>query len=708
MGARGWVAGEVGGRAISVAKQRNYHRGGIQLPLITPLTDWEPPTELPDLRGKVKEIAEDTETRDLGLQTEMGPGWPWKGGYICGLSWAWGTEPGEAIYVPLNHPETQCLDRDNVRRWMQDHRDAGIHFLYQSSPYDVGWTQSDLGVTPPTQIEDVMAMATMIDESRPAYDLDSLCRWRGLPGKDEKLLREACTAFGYSSNKHTDENYWKANLWRLPARFVGPYGVQDVAALLPLAASLRADIAKQGLEAAYRLEMDLVPMTVEMRRRGIKFNTERAEKLRESFLLRRDAVVDQISSKLCHTVDMDMVRSAKHVEQWLTAEGVPFTRTAGRTDVKTGRHVEGQTSLESEWLRSHQHWLPRLIGEARQLTESAEKHIKQYLLDHAHKGRLYAVINQFRTDDGGTRSHRFSYSNPPLQQVPSRGERGPAKDWPLTKEIAVAIRSCFEPESGEIWSTPDQSQQEFRMIVHFACAMGLARAEEAGDRYRDDPDADFHIMVSEMTGLDRDPAKDTNFAKAFGAGIPKFASMIGKSIAEAKSTYEQYDDNVPFVKELSRECDALAQQRGWIKLIDGARLHFDKWEAARREANYNADGKWLGARDLEEARKLWPEERLRRAFCHKAMNGLIQGSAARQTKKWMRLCWQEKIVPLLQMHDALELSSPDEKTALRVQELGREAVKLRVPVRVDLKFGRTWGTAKKKTWAEALAEEPPK
>ena len=87
------------------------------------------------------------------------------------------------------------------------------------------------------------------------------------------------------------------------------------------------------------------------------------------------------------------------------------------------------------------------------------------------------------------------------------------------------------------------------------------------------------------------------------------------------------------------------------------------------------------------------------------MNALIQGSAARHTKLWMRACWREGIVPLLQMHDALACSVASPELAERVAQLGREAVTLEVPVQVDLKFGRSWGDAKH-TWEELHGTAP--
>jgi DNA polymerase I-like protein with 3'-5' exonuclease and polymerase domains len=250
----------------------------------------------------------------------------------------------------------------------------------------------------------------------------------------------------------------------------------------------------------------------------------------------------------------------------------------------------------------------------------------------------------------------------------------------------------FLPEDGELWAKPDISQQEFRFIVRYAAKHKLTRAKEAVDRYRDDPDTDFHKLVAEMTGIERSSAKAVNFAKAFGAGVRKFAVMIGKREGDARALYDRYDRELPFVAQLAKLYQRRAADHGYLELYDGARRHWDQWAA-------NADwSKGAGPCSREEAERRikdpahpWYQKGpVRRVDVHKAMNALIQGSAARHTKLWMRACWREGIVPLLQMHDCLDLSvnSPDQ--AERVAQLGREAVTLEVPIEVDLKFGRDW------------------
>jgi Mesyanzhinovviridae DNA polymerase len=680
-------------------KRRDPHVGGQQLPLITPDTSWERPAELPDLRGRVAEIAEDTETRDDGLASGRGPGWAYRAGHLSGVSWAW-REDGEtrSIYVPVADPDTECHDRDAVRRWMRDHRAVVPCWVYQNAPYDLGWTQADLGLDPPTgEIHDVGLAAFMVDENRSDFRLDGMCRWRGLPGKDETLLREAVEVFGYPAADV------KKHMWRLPARFKAVYAEQDAVSTLQLMASLLPEIEAESQQEAYRLERELIPMVLEMRRRGIRVGVEKAYALKDQLLAMREEKLAELRAKLGSSmIEVDHVRSPQHVERWMEAEGVPFERT----------ERSGQGEFQRDWMRAHPHWLPRSVAAIRQLTEAAEKFVQSYVLDFLHKGRLHPSINQWRTEDGGTRSHRFSYSDPPLQQAPSRPDR--VKDWELTLWIAQHFRDLFEPEHGEVWMKPDYSQQEFRLIVHFAERLRCRKATMAGDRYRGDLKTDFHTIAAELTQLPRRDAKDVNFAKAFGAGKGKFAQMTGTDEDTAAARMTQYDQMMPFVKELSERCRDAADRRGYVKLLDGARNHFSKWEAGWLSKEEWSRGMRenlpMGACDREEAERRradpehpWHLKRLRRADVHKAMSRVIQGSAARMTKRAMRECWREGVVPLLQMHDELDRSVGSERDARRTIEIMEHAARLTVPVVVDAGYGPSWGTAKK-SWAEAAGQ----
>ncbi len=436
---------------------------------------------------------------------------------------------------------------------------------------------------------------------------------------------------------------------------------------------------------AYRLEMDIVPMVVEMRRRGVRVNVEKAEAEMAYCYEERDRVFGELREKISEPVGMEEIGKNKWLERIFQSHA-PDIRIP-RTE-PTEKHPDGQPSFtagSTGWMPKHPHWLPQLLVAADKYNNAAKKFLQGYIIDYAHKGRLHAGINQLLGEDDsgaikGTRTYRFSYSDPPLQQMTSRDE-----------DLAPRIRGVFEPEEGEYWLSADYSQQEYRLIVHFAALLGCTKADVAAQRYIDDPNTDYHSMVADLTGLERKPAKDTNFAKSYGAGIPKFAAMINKSVEEAAAIMAQYDEQMPFVKELNEACQKLASERGYIRLLDGARSHFNRWEPAWR-----AKGEYTPALELESARLRYPNRRLRRADTKDAMNRLIQGGAARQTKMAMRECWRVGYVPLLQMHDELDFSIRAKKQGEEITAIMRNVVQLRVPMAVDGEYGLNWGGAKHK------------
>ena len=652
------------------------------------MTDWQPLTTLPDLR-RVGIIALDSETRDDRLRVDMGSGWPFRSGHLCGISVAYRAE-GEVRghYFSLRHPDTQNFPPEQVYQWVRDHIAAKVRFVTQNGLYDWGWLRAEAGIhiPPGERLEEISALATMVDENRFKYSLDALCAWHGLPGKDETLLRQGIAALGPATNKRkkvVPQNH----LWQLPARYVGTYAETDAVNTLLLHESLDPILDREGTRAAYRLECDILPMVLEMRLRGIRIDLDAAERARDLLLHKRDAALTELSEKHGSEVGMHEIRSKKWLVGTFDHLGIEYPRTEkGNPSFTAGK---------TGWLARHTHWLPPLIATANKYDKAATGFL-QKLIDHAVDGRIHAEINPHRSEDNGTKSFRFSYSDPPLQQMPSRDE-----------EIAPLIRGVFLPEEGELWAKPDASQQEFRFVVHYATQHNLPKAAEAVARYLDDAGTDFHAIAAALTGLDRSAAKAVNFAKIYGAGVVKFATMIGKPLPEARRIFEQYDRELPFLHQLSKIYSGLAHRQGYITLYDRARRHFDQ---------FAPDGEWTknaAPCSLEEAQERtknpahpWYHKSLHRADTHTALNALIQGSAARHTKLWMRAVWREGIVPLLQMHDALDCSVNSREQAELVARLGAEAVQLAVPMRVDLKYGHNWGDAEH-TWAE-LRPEPKK
>jgi DNA polymerase I-like protein with 3'-5' exonuclease and polymerase domains len=432
-----------------------------------------------------------------------------------------------------------------------------------------------------------------------------------------------------------------------------------------------------------------LPLIQKMMATGVRVDLDAAERSRKTLLKERDAKLAELSNKLEVTgVDMEDLYSVPWLAATCDRLGITYPRTA-----KTGKPSFTSAASSLGWMRQHPHWFPPLVVRAKEFHSAATKFLQTYVIEHAAHGRVYPEIHPFRSDDGGARSSRMSYSHPPLQQMASHDD-----------EIAALVRRAFLPEPGEMWASIDYAQQEFRLIVAEAAARGLTGAHEAAERYRTDPTTDFHVFVAEIANLERKKAKSANFGKAYRAGITKFAALLGGiSETEAVAVMEQYDRALPFVSELAVACQAQVERDGYLTLFDGTRRHYDQWEAS-----YIDVGKgMLAPCSIEEARRRirnpshpWFGSRLRRFGAYFAMNALIQGNGARLTKKWMLDCWRDGLVPLVTMHDGLEFSVSSPEQAERVAQLGRDTVTFSVPMQVDIKYGRTWAGATHANFAE--------
>lgn len=624
-----------------------------QLPLFQPDSDWNPPEVLPSLQG-ITTAAIDIETYDPSLAAR-GPGWPHRDGRVVGVAVAtdaW----SEAVYLPITHQGGNNLDRTIVYGWLQELLDQNITFVMHNAMYDIGWLEAE-GLRFPYPVQDTMLAAALLDENRMSYSLDSLGKTYCNAQKDEVLLKEAAAAWGVKA---------KEGMWRLPSQFVGPYAEQDAALTLRLWRVLEEALKNNLLWDLYQLEVGLLPMLIKMRKRGLRVSEDRAIQVADQLNQKSDELVMEIARKSGHK-QVDLY-AAKSLAVLFEKVGVTYNFTP-----------TGLPSFQAVWLESHEHWLPKLVVRARKYQRAASTFIDQYILGHTVNGRIHAEMHPLRSDEGGTVSGRFSFSNPPLQQMPARDP-----------ELGPLIRSIFLPEDGTFWGAYDYSQQEPRLTVHYAALLGLDGAEEALGYYANDPSADFHRLVAEMAGIERSEAKIINLGLAYGMGKGKLADSLQLDSEAAEALFKQYHDKVPFVKLLTDACSNRASSVGYIRTLLGRKCRFDKWEPADRKRDER-----IVPVELWKARKSWGNRPLRRAYTHKALNRLIQGSAADQTKKAMLDMYKEGIIPLLQMHDELDVATESAAQARKISEIMRDTVQLKVPMKVDCELGENWGEAKK-------------
>ena len=614
----------------------------MQVPLFKAQTEWLPPEEFPDL-SKHKEIAIDLETKDPDL-VKMGSGSITKQGDVTGIAVA---VKGWSGYYPIAHEGGGNMDRNRVLKWFQSVLNTDSIKIFHNAMYDVCWIRS-LGLKINGKIVDTMIAAAIVDENQMRYDLNNCSRRYIGQGKDEAALYQAAKDWGVDA---------KAEIYKLPAMYVGSYAEKDAELTYELWQELKKEILHQDIQSIFNLETELFPCLIDMRFNGVRVDVEAAHKLKTTLVGQEKQLLLEVEKETQIDVQIWAARSIAKVFEKLH---LPFDRTE-----KTN-----SPSFTKNFLQNHPHPLVKRIARAREINKAHTTFIDT-ILKHSYKGRIYAEINQLRGDNGGTVTGRFSYSNPNLQQIPARD-----------KELGPAIRSLFIPEEGHTWGCFDYSQQEPRLVVHYATLQNLYGVDEVLEAYREG-DADFHDIVADMAEIPRSQAKTINLGLFYGMGKNKLQAELGVSKEKAEELFRQYHNKVPFVKQLMDAVMRRAQSSGKIRTLLGRLCRFHLWEP-----NQFGIHKALP----HDAALLEHGPGIKRAYTYKALNRLIQGSAADMTKKAMIELHKEGIIPHIQVHDELDISVKD--NANKIKEIMETAVSLEVPNKVDYESGPNWGIIK--------------
>ena len=627
----------------------------LQMAMFPPDSEWVPPSEFPDLSG-AKQIAIDLETRDPDLM-KRGPGWPVNNGEVVGYAVA---VDGWCAYYPIGHTGGGNLDRRLVENWMKKVCATDADKVFHNAQYDVGWLRAH-GIEVNGRIIDTMVVASLLDENRRSFSLNSVAYDYLDKVKSEKDLIAAAREFGLDP---------KAEMWKLPAMHVGPYAQTDAELTLELWNFFKVKVGQEGLQEIVDLELALLPCLVDMTSRGVRVDLDAAAKTRDALIRREKNVVNEIKKLV-----------GNHVEIWAAKS---LADAFDKLSVSYPRTTTGAPSFTKAFLTAHEHPLAKMVVDARALNKIQGTFISSIMKHVGDDGRIHGHINQIRSDDGGTVSGRISMNNPNLQQIPARDP-----------ELGPMIRSLFLPEEGEEWASIDFSQQEPRILVHYASVFGKSRSlplrgvEEFVDGYRNDPTMDFHTMVADMAQISRKQAKTINLGMMYGMGAKKMADQLDIPLEEAKELINQYHQRVPFVKMLMRGVTDRLNDKGSfgaIRSLKGRKCRFDLWEPDSFEMNK--------ALPYHEAvRQYGQTTRLKRAYTYKALNRLIQASAADMTKQAMVDVYRTGKIPLIQIHDELAVSVTGKKEAQSIANLMTNAIDLDVPSRCDIEIGASWGEA---------------
>ncbi len=649
-----------------------------QLPLFTPDAEWRPPaiSSLPSWEG-AKRVGVDVETYDpylkkYGLSVR-------RGGYIAGISFA--IEDGPSAYLPIRHPEDN-LDLNAVLEYLRQQAKIFKGTITGANlQYDLDYLAEEKIIFRQARwFRDCQIAEPRLDELQQSYSLDNIAKRWGIPSKDETLLDQALEAYF----PKTEPDKRKKHIHAIPARYVGPYATYDAELPNILLRKQEREIDEQDLQRVYDIESKLLPVLVKMRRRGVAIDTAALGRVEDWSIVEEQKALDNIKAETGVTIKLGDIMKPEPIAKALIQVGIDVPRTP-KTDMP---------SIKDEFLEGLDHKVAAAIRRARKVGKLRTTFAKS-VREHMINGRIHCTFNQLRKtkddesgDSQGARYGRLSCCDLNVQQQPSRGEF--AKLW----------RCIYIPDVGTVWAANDYSQQEPRVLIHFAMLENCSGARRVGQMYIDNPNTDHHTAMAQTIAsmgndwvpskVERDRAKIIFLGLCYSMGGAKLAKSLSlptewKQIAEGKwvevagpeaqQIIDRFNKRLPFVKQLADKAQDVALSRGYIRTLSGRKCRFPKL--------FRAEQRRIRGR-MREVFYDWTQ---------KALNRLIQGSAADQTKIAMVEGDAAGYKFQLQIHDELDLSVSCREEAEGLAEIMRNCIKLQVPSKVDVEIGPSWGEA---------------
>lgn len=591
------------------------------------------------------------------LDTE-GSGLSWHKNFVCGWVFAFGPRPDDVFYLPVRHgggenipggPVPKQAEIDDHSKYdhvvdriiREEIAPLDIHWVGHNIKYDLHMAASH-NVWFQGSVEDTQINAALLDENQGKYNLDICCKIMGLEGKSDEGLYQAISDYMARQGVKVapTRNKAMAYFWRLPADGVATeYAKGDGTNTWNLLHLQKTLLEEEELGRVHNVECRCVRTFFRMERRGVPVNERVLERV-------EDQVVHDLSEARKALPKGLNVRSAPQIKK-LFLEG-------GYQEEDLPITEKGNPSFKEEWLEPFGGELGAHIITIRKLSNLISTFINGHIKRNLINGRVHPNFNQMKSDEYGTVSGRPSCNDPNMLQIPKRD-----------KTLAPLLRQIFQDELLPWWSA-DYSQQEYRVFADFAGAKLVLEA------YAKDPNTDYHQLVADLLGVERDPsAKRINLGTIYNMGAPKLAKGLNVPTSKAREYLNTMRRMMPEARKFNKVAERIARQRGYVRTILGRRRRF-------------------------------PDLRI----AHKAGNGVIQGSSADITKSKM-VEIDEFLVSegarshiMLQIYDSMEfLYDPDEqhlmKECMRIMNSfgSDDLIQLTVPMKVDISTGISWGHA---------------
>lgn len=451
---------------------------------------------------------------------------------------------------------------DRVGVWVGHNLKFDYHFL------------REVGVVlPPDRLDCTMIRAALINEHEPTYALDFLARKYCGAKKDEEIYEEMAKLFGGRPTR----NAQMPNISRAPVGMVSKYAIQDAVVTRALYEWQQDEIERQGLHKVHQLERDLQPVIIDMETEGVRVDVEQAEKAVRGLTARIDDTQRDLNSQAGFEVNPNPSGSITELfkpklgedGEWYLIDGTKADKTDG-----------GKASINADCLRRMKHPAAKMILDLRKMLKTRDTFLKGHILGHQHDGIIHCNYNQTKNDaEAGTGTGRLSITNPALQQIPSR-------------DVAIKslVRPIFKADFGAKWLGMDWSQFEFRVANHYGQVPAIL------DAYRQNPNLDFHQLVSDMTGIPRNAqyaggpsSKAINLGLAFNMGSGRLAQECGlpyteevgpngnvflRAGPEAMALFEKYHTANPGMRNTATKASGIAKERGFVHSVMGRHIRF--------------------------------------------------------------------------------------------------------------------------------------
>ena len=418
-----------------------------------------------------------------------------------------------------------------------------------------------------------MVNECIINEHHLTYGLDAIAGYNGIDSQKPQLLEAIRAAMGWGSTAEV-----LRRLSEVPPDIVAPYGASDAFLALAIYRKQQIEIKRQGLERVVQLERDVMPVLADMSWGGVRVNLEAAHAAIPALdeqEVALQAEINEITGGTFNVNSSPQVRAFFKPEpvnkyQWRLIDGTLVGPTKGGKG----------PSLDQNVMREIKHPLAAKILALRKTIKLRDTFIRGHVIGSADgDGYVHTQFNQTRNDAyAGTVTGRLSSTDPALQQITKRD-----------KVNAAILRSMFQPDVGDDWLCADYSQVDFRCAAHLIDDPAIIAA------YADNPALDYHQIVSDMTGIPRNPeyagapnTKQINLGLAFGAGAGKLAFMMGMEYQikewrgkmaylpgqQATDIFNLYHAKLPGVKQFMKSAEAVAKETGYVKTAMGRRLRF--------------------------------------------------------------------------------------------------------------------------------------